>query len=243
MLERARHRPGGRIIASGSAGGSVRLWSTSSSRTQRTFKAHRGPRHRARVRRRHERLLASAGEDGQVKVWDLRSRGHRRVFRGHAGPVHALVFSADGRRLLSAGQDGVIRIWSNLAAAAEGMTLHFPARLAAGRPVAASANIAGKRVAREPPALKLGIGETAQLVVEGRGAVVVGAGRCPRAHALTDRLDPVGDRRGPLRRSVENGWANNMSSSFACRAAHAKWLSGGWHPVGDGLRLRADRRH
>ena len=34
--------PGGRTVASGSAGGSVRLWSTSSSRPQRTFKAHEG---------------------------------------------------------------------------------------------------------------------------------------------------------------------------------------------------------
>ena len=108
--------PGGRTVASGSAGGTVRLWSASSSRLQRSFKAHDGRVTALAFAPINDRLFASAGDDGQVKLWDLRSRAPARIFRGHAGPVHSLVFSADGRRLLSAGQDGVIRIWSNISA-------------------------------------------------------------------------------------------------------------------------------
>ena len=94
---RARHSsalgisPGGRTVASGSAAGSVRLWSTSSSRLQRAFKAHQG-RVTSLAFAPNDRLLASAGEDGQVKVWDLRSRRAPRVLRGHAGPVNAVAF-------------------------------------------------------------------------------------------------------------------------------------------------------
>jgi WD40 repeat protein len=108
--------PGGRTVASGSASGTVRLWSASSSRLQRSFKAHDGRVTALAFAPINDRLFASAGDDGQVKLWDLRSRAPARIFRGHAGPVHSLVFSADGRRLLSAGQDGVIRIWSNISA-------------------------------------------------------------------------------------------------------------------------------
>jgi WD40 repeat protein len=107
--------PGGRAVASGNAGGTVRLWSTSASRPQRSFRAHEGRVTALAFAAGNDRVLATAGDDGQVKLWDMRSRGTPRVFRGHAGPVHALMFSADGRRLHSAGQDGVIRIWSNLA--------------------------------------------------------------------------------------------------------------------------------
>jgi WD40 repeat protein len=95
----------------------VRVWSTSSSRPQRSFQAHHG-RVTSVAFGPDDRLLASAGEDGQVKVWDLRSGRAPRVYRGHAGPVHTIAFSGDGRRILSAGQDGVIRIWNGIATAA-----------------------------------------------------------------------------------------------------------------------------
>ena len=106
---------GGRTVAAGSAGGAVRLWSTASSRLQRSFpRAHQG-RVNSLAFAPNDRLLASAGEDGQVKLWDLHSRRGPRVLGGHAGPVHSVAFSPDGRRVLSAGADGVIRVWSSAA--------------------------------------------------------------------------------------------------------------------------------
>jgi WD40 repeat protein len=101
---------GGRSTASGNSDGIVQLWSSSTSRLQRSFKAHEG-RVTALAFSPNDRLLASAGHDGLVKLWDFRSGRAQRVFRGHAEPVLAVAFSADGRRLLSAGQDGVIRVW------------------------------------------------------------------------------------------------------------------------------------
>jgi serine/threonine protein kinase len=101
----------GRLLASGTANGSVRLYSASS-RQQRLLKAHDG-RVTALAFAPGDRTLASAGDDGLVKLWDLRTGRFPRVFHGRAGPVPAIAFSADGRRVVAAGQDGIIRIWSS----------------------------------------------------------------------------------------------------------------------------------
>jgi serine/threonine protein kinase len=102
----------GRLVASGGANGSVRLYSATSSRQQRLFRAHDG-RVTAVAFAPGDRTLASAGEDGLVKLWDLRAGRFPRVFHTQAGPVPAIAFSADGRRIVSAGRDGIIRIWSS----------------------------------------------------------------------------------------------------------------------------------
>ena len=82
--------PGGRTVASGSAGGSVRFWSTSASRMQRSFKAHDGrvtalafaPSQRPHARHCRRRRTGEA-------LGYAQHRGAPRVFRGHAGPVHS----------------------------------------------------------------------------------------------------------------------------------------------------------
>jgi serine/threonine protein kinase len=100
----------GRYIAGGGEDGTVRVWTSWSSRTRRTFKAHDG--RITALAFGPERLLATAGEDGTVAVWSLRSRRPVRRLVGRAGQVRALSFSPDGRRLLGAGQDGAIHVWS-----------------------------------------------------------------------------------------------------------------------------------
>jgi WD40 repeat protein len=100
----------GRYIASATAAGTVSVWSSSSSRPVRNFKAHAerilcvafGP----------DRLLATSGEDGKIKLWNLRAGRVMHVLAGGQGPARALHISPDGRRVLAAGQDGLIRVWS-----------------------------------------------------------------------------------------------------------------------------------
>ena len=105
---------GGRLVASGSMDGSISVWSTSSSRLQRSFRAHGGRVTALAFMPSDRALLATAGTDGLVKLWDLRAMRNARVLRGHTGPVRALGFADAGRRLISAGDDGVILVWSTL---------------------------------------------------------------------------------------------------------------------------------
>jgi WD40 repeat protein len=107
--------PGGRLVASGSLDGSISVWATSSSRLQRSFRAHSGRVTAIAFTPNDRPLLATAGTDGLVKLWDLRAMRNARVLRGHGGPVRAIGFADAGRRLISAGDDGVILIWSTQA--------------------------------------------------------------------------------------------------------------------------------
>ena len=102
---------GGRSVATATADGSIRLWTSASTRVQRILKAHDG-RVTALAFSPAGGLLASAGEDGIVKLWNLRTGRGGQVLRGHSGPVRAISFSSDGQRLITAGQDGAIRIWT-----------------------------------------------------------------------------------------------------------------------------------
>jgi len=108
---------GGRLVASGGMDGSISVWSTSSSRLQRSFRAHSGRVTALAFMPSERALLATAGTDGLVKVWDLRAMRNVRVLHGHTGPVRALGFADAGRRLISAGDDGVILLWSTLSQA------------------------------------------------------------------------------------------------------------------------------
>ena len=100
----------GRYLAAASSDGGIRVWSSTSSRPVRAFKAH--PNRASAIAFGPERLLATAGEDGKVKVWNLRTSRLLRTLGGSAAPIRALSFTPDGRRVIGSGQDGVIRVWS-----------------------------------------------------------------------------------------------------------------------------------
>jgi serine/threonine protein kinase len=105
--------PGGRSIASAGRDGTIRLWSTASSRQRRTIDTN-DRRIAVLAFAPGERYLATASENGQLKLWDLRSGRAARTFSGSTGIVRALAFSSDGRRLLAAGEDGTVRIWNTV---------------------------------------------------------------------------------------------------------------------------------
>jgi serine/threonine protein kinase len=109
----------GRYLAAALTDGSIRVWSNSSSRAIRIFKAHQS--RAVAIAFGPDRLLATASDDGRVKVWNLRAARVVRTLSGGTGPLRALSFTADGRRVIGAGQDGVIRVWSLDLAPANGI--------------------------------------------------------------------------------------------------------------------------
>jgi WD40 repeat protein len=113
--------PDGRLLASISPNGTVKVWDTATDQEHFAFRGHKGGAN-AVTWCPNGRLLASAGEDRTVKVWDLATGQETLTLRGHTAAVWCVAFSSDGRLLASAGSAQSVKVWS-VAAWRETLTL------------------------------------------------------------------------------------------------------------------------
>ena len=113
--------PGGRLLASADADGTVRLWNLATGHpVGAPLRGTSNPNGvRAVAFSPGGRLLASAGADGTVRLWNL-ATGHpvgaplraTRARWGLRGGVRGVAFSPDGKLLASADGDGTVRLWN-----------------------------------------------------------------------------------------------------------------------------------
>ena len=102
--------PAGRLLASGSEDGTVRMWDRSSGQLLGILRGHAGGVWGVALSADGQ-LLASGGVDRTVRLWETASGRPVAVLQGHTGTVWGVALSADGRLLSSGSLDGTVRVW------------------------------------------------------------------------------------------------------------------------------------
>ena len=100
----------GRLLATGHAGKTVRVWDTRTGARLLKLFGHVGGIV-AVAFSPHNELVASASTDGLARVWRVGDGLPVAVFPGHTSSLTDVAFSADGERLVTASEDRTVRVW------------------------------------------------------------------------------------------------------------------------------------
>jgi WD40 repeat protein len=102
--------PGGRLLATADADGSIQIWEVATSRLVRTLKKQ-GAWVQGLAFSPDGTRLASACDSGTVKVWDMENSKEIATLRGHRQEVKAVAFAPGGTRVAAGGKEETVRVW------------------------------------------------------------------------------------------------------------------------------------
>jgi WD40 repeat protein len=100
----------GRTVLSGSADGTLKLWSAMSGRCLRTFEGHAEWVTSVGLSG-DGRIALSGSADRTLRLWQTDNGRCFRILEGHRNWVLAAALSGDGRFALSGGGDGTLKLW------------------------------------------------------------------------------------------------------------------------------------
>lgn len=100
----------GRLLASASIDGVVKLWNVETGVVEHTFSDVENTSGTVTVSP-NGRWLATTGSDNTIKLWDAKDDSSKGELIGHAGRINHLAFSPDGRTLASASLDHSVILW------------------------------------------------------------------------------------------------------------------------------------
>jgi WD40 repeat protein len=102
--------PARKLIASGGADRTIRIWHAETLAETRVYRGHRDYVVALAFAPDGSRL-ASGDLTGNVRIWSMMTRRLERSIQAHKGAATTLAFSGDGRWLATAGRDGSVRLW------------------------------------------------------------------------------------------------------------------------------------
>jgi WD40 repeat protein/nucleoside phosphorylase len=102
--------PLGKLVASASNDGMIRISNLISGKISHTLEGHTGTVWGIAYRS-DGRMLASGSADKTIRLWDMASGQEVRCLQGHVNSVWSVAFSPDGRLLASGSVDNTVRIW------------------------------------------------------------------------------------------------------------------------------------
>ncbi|HAT14592.1 MAG TPA: hypothetical protein DCS91_14415 [Microcoleaceae bacterium UBA11344] len=102
--------PNGKLLATGSADKTVKLWDTTTRKEIKTLSGHTDGVYAVSFSP-NGKLLATGSRDNTVKLWDTTTDKEIKTLTGHTDAVLAVSFSPDGKRLATGSRDKTVKLW------------------------------------------------------------------------------------------------------------------------------------
>jgi adenylylsulfate kinase-like enzyme len=102
--------PNGKLLATGSADNTVKLWDTSTGKEIKTLSGHTNTVYGVSFSP-DGKLLATGSYDYTVKLWDTTTGKEIKTLNGHTNSVWGVSFSPDGKLLATGSADNTVKLW------------------------------------------------------------------------------------------------------------------------------------
>ncbi len=100
----------GKILVSGSADQTIKLWDLKTHHELKTLRGHQSIIETV-IFTPDQKFLISASWDYTIRIWDSKTGGQITQFKEHSGWINCLTISPDSKTLISGSADKTIKIW------------------------------------------------------------------------------------------------------------------------------------